>query len=91
MKIRSTISWFMGFTSIGGLSHSHSTDGERFKPVWIILFITGTALTAWTLWGITVDYLQKPVRISLESSVNIAAFDFSDQEVSTRSPLSRLL
>ena len=54
-------SWFMGFTSIGGLGQIHSTGSKLSKGFWFVLFLIGVGLTIWNVDHILSVYFQKLV------------------------------
>ena len=62
MSKYSVISWFMGFTSLGGLSQVQNSDRTISKAVWGILFIVGCSMTIWNINQVSDDYLKRPVR-----------------------------
>ena len=48
-------SWYMGFTSIGGLSQYASNDLTVSKVFWLILFLVGMALTLMNFIQVLID------------------------------------
>ena len=54
-------SWFMGFTSIGGLSQSHATDLRFAKMGWCVLFVVCMVLTIMNVEHLFQDYAASTV------------------------------
>ena len=64
-KVKGLWCWFMGFTSIGGLSQSNNTDAKIAKAVWIILFFIFAIMTILNVDRIMVEYNTNPVQTTV--------------------------
>ncbi len=53
---RSSVSWFLGFTSIGGLAQTQATDTSASRAVWTVIFVLGAVLTVWNFGAVMDDY-----------------------------------
>ena len=54
-------SWFLSFTTIGGLTQINASNLNLSKFVWLLLFLTGVGLTVWNVTQVVRDYLDKKV------------------------------
>jgi hypothetical protein len=61
-------SWFLSFTTIGGLSQLHATDLRSSKAVWLVLFVTGAVLTAVNVGAVVRDFFAFPTDTSTSAS-----------------------
>ena len=50
--------WFMGFTSIGGLSQINASESKVSKIFWLILFLVGVIATIWNVQQILVQFFK---------------------------------
>jgi hypothetical protein len=57
--------WYLGFTSIGGLSQFSSNDLTISKIFWFILFVIGAVLTVIGFVTVVIDILAYQVTISV--------------------------
>ncbi|XP_059092237.1 acid-sensing ion channel 2-like [Tigriopus californicus] len=75
--------WFLGFTSIGGLSQHHATNWNISKAIWLVLFIGGTSATLTQLYSIMTTYFEYNVVTSVTNtevqSLNFPAVTICNQ------------
>ena len=58
---RCAVSWFLSFTSIGGLAQSRATDRPASRVAWAVVFVAGFTMTLWNFAGVMDDYHAKKV------------------------------
>ena len=65
VRCKNAVTWFKGFTTLGGLTQVRDSDNPASKSAWAIIFLVGCALTAVSLqasidkyfkYGIVVKY-----------------------------------
>ena len=53
--------WFLNFTTIGGLTQFNASEIKLSKASWLVLFVVGTCLTVWNVQRVVSDYLENRV------------------------------
>ena len=57
----SLVSWFLSFTSVGGLTQIGKSSEVLFKLIWSALFIAGIVLTTYNTNNVYQDYAAEKV------------------------------
>ena len=57
----SLVSWFLSFTSVGGLTQIGKSSEALFKLIWSALFIAGIVLTTYNTNNVYQDYAAEKV------------------------------
>ncbi|XP_059096686.1 acid-sensing ion channel 4-A-like [Tigriopus californicus] len=57
--------WFLGFTTIGGLTHFRGNNICLSKAIWFILFIAGICATIWQIYSVLINYFEYNVITSV--------------------------
>ncbi len=50
--------WFVNFTSIGGLSQHFASRGSYSKTYWLVLFLVGFGFTLFGVYSVMSNYFQ---------------------------------
>ena len=50
------VTWFLQFTSIGGLAQHYATDWKISKVIWLLLFLAGLVLTLINVKSVLDDF-----------------------------------
>lgn len=66
-QFSSVFSWYVGFTSVGGLTQCRDSDNNLSRVCWFVLFICGLLLTIWNVGEVIQAFFAKEVSAFLIS------------------------
>jgi hypothetical protein len=63
-SLSATVTWFKGFTTLGGVTQARESDNRISVAAWIVVFFVGGILTVVSLYSTIQKYLRYGVVIN---------------------------
>lgn len=65
-----TTRWYINFTTLGGLTQTRDSDNNASRICWIVVFLLGLFMTAFSLKSTLCRYLDHPTTWDLSVTLN---------------------